>query len=913
MKPYCKKNMHYLMERIMKPYQMSEDQVCQSYRTDSFKGLSDNVIADRKKYYGANTLPQKGPDSWFIIFVRQFRSPLIYILLAAALIIFFVGEDRFDAFIITGILLFNALIGTIQEGRTSRILASLKTFMTSDCVVIRNGTTLVLDAESLVPGDLVLLQEGQRIPADIRLISANNMHIDEAILTGESYEVLKNADPLSQEDLSLMDQRNMVFKGTYILSGSGKGIVVAIGLQTEIGRIQVSAQEIQTDMPLKKELNRLSGWILIFVLSVCFVLFVAGLISGRPVKELLTVLTALFICVVPEGLPVVLTLVLVSGVYRMAQKRVLIKKLAAVETLGRTDVIVIDKTGTLTRNEMMVSDVFASGIHWRVTGQGYHEQGHLYKNGTKVEDFYNYPDLIQLGIASSLLSNAQVSPVNGSDRFTIKGDPTEAAMAILGNKLGLSKKRIEEEWRKKDEIPFDSRLKFHAVACEYKQEAVIFIAGAPETIFNWLVAVPEQISFELTHFLQRGLRVVAIASVPFKQDIFDILKAPSHSEGLRIDGLQLLGLCGIQDAIRSDVADSIELARNAGLAVIMATGDHQKTALYVADTVGIYREGDTVIDGSVLETMNKHELQNTLPSITVYSRVTPINKLDIINLWHTKEHVVAMTGDGVNDVPSLVAADIGIAMGDIGTEIAKEAADIILLDDSFNNIVSAIEQGRHIFYTLRRVILYFFATNMGEVLIMLFAMLYLFIDPAFPLPLTAAQILWLNLITDGFLDMALSMEPQEKGLLEKQMITKHKHIVDTHSIAKTFYMALPMALGSFWIFMRYYTIDLAYARTMTLMTMAMFQWFNAWNCRSEKQSLFSLGLFSNIWLIAGTLFVLMLQLVIVYVPCLHHIFKTVPLVFSDWLIICLVSSSVLILEECRKLISNLFVFRKQRA
>jgi len=901
------------MERIMKPYQMSEDQLCQHYRTDCSSGLSQNIIVDRKKYYGSNVLPQKGPDSWVAIFMRQFRSPLIYILLAAALLIFFVGEDRFDAFIITGILLFNALIGTIQEGRTSRILASLKTFMTSDCVVIRNGVALVLDAESLVPGDLVVLQEGQRVPADIRLISANNMHVDEAILTGESYEVLKNADPLAQDDLSLMDQHNMIFKGTYILSGSGKGIVVAIGLHTEIGRIQLSVQEIQTDMPLKKELNRLSGWILIFVLSICVLLFIAGLISGRPIKELLTVLTALFICVVPEGLPVVLTLVLVSGVYRMAQKRVLIKKLAAVETLGRTDVIAIDKTGTLTRNEMMVSDVYASGIHWRVTGQGYHEQGHLYKNGTKVEDFHEYQDLIYLGIASSVLSNAQVSPVSGTDRFAIKGDPTEAAMAILAGKLGLSEKRIEEEWIKKDEIPFDSSLKFHAVVCEHKQEDIIFIAGAPETIFKWSVDVPEKFRFELTHFLQRGLRVVAIASVSFSQDIFDMLKEPSHGEGLHINGFHLLGLCGIQDSIRSDVAQSIESARDAGLAVIMATGDHQKTALYVADTVGIYREGDIVVDGTDLETMNNYELQKKLPFITVYSRVTPMNKLDIINLWHKKGHVVAMTGDGVNDVPSLVAADIGIAMGDIGTEIAKESADIILLDDSFNNIVSAIEQGRHIFYTLRRVVLYFFATNMGEVLIMLFAMIYLFVDPTFPLPLTAAQILWLNLITDGFLDMALSMEPKEKGLLEKQMITKHKHIVDKSSIAKTFYMALPMALGSLWIFMHYYRTDLAYARTMTLMTMAMFQWFNAWNCRSEKQSLFSLGLFSNRWLIVATIFVLVLQMIIVYVPWMHHIFKTVPLVLSDWIIICLVSSSVLILEEGCKLISNILAFRKQRA
>ena len=885
----------------MQPYNMSEEQVCRIYKTDCSKGLSADDVKSRKKQFGTNVIPEKGPDSWLVIFMRQFKSPLIYILLVAALIIYFVGPDKFDAFIITGILLFNALIGTIQEGRTSRILAGLKKFIVSDCVVVRNGNNHVIDSAQLVPGDVVLLQEGQRVPADIRLIEANNFHIDEAILTGESLEVLKHSSPIAEHVAPIMDQRNMVFKGTYILTGSGKGVVVAIGTQTEVGKIHLSAQEIQTEIPLKKELNKLSVWILVFILTVCLILLIAGIVTGHPFKELLVTLTALFICVVPEGLPVVLTLVLVSGVYRMAKLRVLVKKMQAVETLGRTDVIVIDKTGTLTRNEMMITHVWADSIHWHVTGHGYHPQGQLLKNDQHITQLDDYKNLRLLGQACIFLSNAQVSPIPGQDRFTIKGDPTEAALFILGQKLGVSKQLLEKEWKRIGEIPFDSKLKYHAVLCSNGTEGVIFVSGAPETLFAWVHELPERTKEELAIFLSDGLRVVAFAYV--QVDVATLEEIDSQRvpiEKILSQDLTFLGLCGIQDAIRSEVKEVIQETIKAGLHVVMATGDHKETALYVAKAVDIFHVGDGVLEGSKLQILSDSELKKLISSTTVYSRVSPANKLKLIQLYHAQGHVVAMTGDGVNDVPSLVAADIGIAMGGIGTEVAKEVADIVLLDDSFVHIVTAIKEGRHIFYTLRRVILYFFATNMGEVLIMLFAMSYLFINPTFPLPLAAAQILWLNLITDGFLDMALSMEPHEKGLLNKEMITSKHHIVDGNILKKTLFMALPMAIGSLGIFMHYYKTDLALARTMALMTMAMFQWFNAWNCRSERQSIFTLGLFSNPWLIAGTVFVLLLQLIIVYVPFMQLIFKTVSLSLHDWVIICSVSSSIVLFEELRK-------------
>lgn len=886
----------------MKPYQLTVDQLCSIYKTDSVKGLSLQEVTFRQKCFGENVLPEKRPDSWLKIFARQFQSPLIYILLAAALIIFFVGPDTMDAFIISGILFFNALIGAIQEGRTSRMLASLKRFVVSDCVVVRDGNTQIINAAQLVPGDLVVLQEGQLVSADIRIILANNLHVDEAILTGESQAVLKSSSPIEEVSLCIMDQQNMLFKGTSLLIGSAKGIVVATGQETEVGKIHAHAQEIQTDIPLKQELNRLSLWILLFVVAVCMILFVVGIIKGSPLKELLVTLTALFICVVPEGLPVVLTLVLVSGVYRMAKLRVLVKKMQAVETLGRADIIVIDKTGTLTRNEMMVSDVWADNVHWRISGKGYGSDGEVYKGEQAVTHIESYNNLARLADACVILSNAQVSPVAEHDRFAIKGDPTEAAMAIFGAKLRKSKKEIEQQFVKLAEIPFDSQLKYHAVLCRHGNQGIIFVSGAPEALATWMSGFTEQAKKELEEFLSRGLRVVAVAEKIVS--IEQLIQLNSHKELIKEfigQDLHFLGLCGIQDAIRSEVAAVVEQTRQAGLRIIMATGDHQKTALYVAHTVGIFRDGDKAVEGNDFDILSESELKKQLPDITVCSRVSPGHKLKLIRLLHKQGHVVAMTGDGVNDVPSLVAADIGIAMGGIGTEVAKEVADIVLLDDSFEHIVTAIKQGRHIFYTLRRVILYFFATNMGEVLIMLFAMSYVFINPGFPLPLTAAQILWLNLITDGFLDMALSMESYEKDLLNKDMITKHKHIVDVDILKKTLFMAVPMAVGSLGLFICYYRANVAHARTIALMTMAMFQWFNAWNCRSERQSIFSLGFFSNFWLILGTFLVLLLQLIIVYVPWMQTVFKTVPLSMHDWIVITVVSSSIILFEELRKL------------
>ncbi len=883
----------------MKPYQQAIQSVATQFKTNVQTGLSEQEAKDRLRTYGPNTLPEPPRETVFSIFINQFKNPLIYILLIAAALIFFVGEDRLDAFIISVVIFFNAIIGTIQEGRTKNIVASLKRFIKTKSVVIRNSEHQIIEDKDLVVGDLIVLQEGERVPADARIIEANNVQVDEAVLTGESQPIVKTTQAIEQEML-VADRINMVFKGTYVLTGSGKAIVVATGTHTEIGALQRTIEEIETDIPLRKELDYLSYLILLFILGACLFLLVLGLVIGRPVQELLVMLTALFICVVPEGLPVVLTLVLVSGAYRMARKNVLVKNLQGVEGLGRTDVIVVDKTGTLTRNEMIVSAVFADHDRYRITGQGYHVQGDIFRDGTKIEAVEPGSATDYIGIASSLLNTAEINFIPKLGLFEIKGDPTEAALFVLSRKLGLQREQLERQYRKLYEIPFDSVLKYHAGFYEYNGQGIAYIIGSPEVVMERSDTVDQSAKDSFAHMLDEGLRVVAVgmkkiplSAMPKEKDPRAVQDACKQ---LLERDIAFLGLCGIQDSIRPEVRSMIEQARAAGLKIIMATGDHKKTAEYVAKQAGIYQEGDEIVDGVTFGQLTDDELLKRLDKITVYARVAPEAKVRIIDLFHRQGVIVAMTGDGVNDVPSLLAADLGIAMGGIGTEVAKQAADLILLDDSFVNIINAIKEGRHIFYTLRRVILYFFSTNMGEILIVLFALLV-----NLPLPLTAAQILWLNLVTDGFLDVGLSMEPQEPGLLARRSGRKPQ-LVDRDLLGKMMFMAVPMGVGSLGIFWWYYAGDIVYARTMTLVTMAMFQWFNAWNCRSEQRSLFQLGFFANKWLIVATLFVLSLQFALLHVPAMQYIFKTMPLSAQDWAVIVLVSAPIILFEEVRKYI-----------
>ena len=889
-------------------YQIEISELLQAFHTDGKKGLSAKYAETLLSKYGHNKLPEQPQPSWVWVFISQFASPLIYILLLAAGLIYFVADDRLDSFIIFGILLFNAIVGTIQEGRTRKMLVSLKRFIVQDCIAIRDGKKMVIHASELVPGDIILVQEGQRVPADARIIESHNLRIDEAMLTGESSPILKTNASLAQ-DLPLAERINMIYCGTYILSGWARAVIVATGVATEMGKIHESVQQIQTDVPLAREMARLSWWILYFILGVCGFLFLLGLVAAQPLKELIVMLTALFICVIPEGLPVVLTLVLVNGVYRMAKQRVLVKNMQAVEGLGHANVIVIDKTGTLTRNEMIVSRVFADNKIYTVSGKGYYSEGSLFLD-TKQVSISSETDLYMMAQGLNVLNSATITHISGQGTFAIKGDPTEAALFVFSQKMGIHSEQLEHEFEKVYELPFEAKRKYHAAFFIKNGQGIAFIAGSPELIFHMAAGSSNwQAQQAFTDFLASGLRVIGIGVKKFNPGLIPANSVNDQEraiffEQLVSNDISFLGLCGIEDSMRSEATATIAKARKAGFQIIMATGDHQRTALAIAKQVGIYKDGDDAIDGPELDKLSDQQLKELIPHATVFSRVSPEQKLRLIRALHAHNLTVAMTGDGINDAPSLVAADIGIGMGGIGTEVAQQASDIILLDDSIVNIIHAIEEGRHTIYTLRRVVAYFFSTNLAEILIIFFAFILAFIYPSLhlPFPLTAAQILWLNLITDGFLDSALALEKKEKGLLFEQKWLKsgQSRLVDFQMLARILFVAIPMALGALFVFVLYSQYDLLLARTMTLVTLGMFQWFNAWNCRSDTKSIFQIGLLSNRWLLLALAIVFILQLLLLHVHYLQKIFATEPLNIYQWVFVAVISSSILWLEELRK-------------
>lgn len=892
----------------IKPYALSPEALAAEYKTSLTEGLSYQEAEARLRKYGPNSLPEVQTVSWFQLFLSQFTSPLVYILAISALVVFFLG-DSLDAAIIGSVLIFNALLGTIQEGRAATLLSSLKKFISPTCTVLREGKKYIIPTKDLVPGDVIVVQEGERVPADARIISSSDLMVDESMLTGESNPVEKRAEVL-EEPRALYEQTNMLFSGTYVLTGNTYVLVVATGINTTLGKLQKSIEHVDTRTPLRRQIERLSQLLLVGLLLLCSILFTIGISMGRNIFEVLLLLVALSVSVIPEGLPIVVTLVLAAGAYRMAQKHVLVKRLQAVEGLGRAQILVVDKTGTLTRNEMMVLKVYAGGHVYNVTGMGYFEEGAVLYNGTPMAETAEHSDLLLARDAAAMLSNAEIQYDPQTQLFKIKGDPVEAGMDIFARKLGGYKNELYKTYELLYEIPFDTTLRLHVAAYRRYplgdgERIFVFVSGAPEAVIQASNNVPDRVLDELNAFLDQGLRVIGLA---YKEIVpHEIESVYTAQESFRefflkkLKGsLEFLALLGIQDAIRPDVKDMVSVARKLGLEVIMATGDHAKTALFVAREIGLLKPHDEVLTGKEFEQLSDEQLLKNIEQIRVYARFLPHDKMRLIELFHKQNKLVAMTGDGVNDAPSLVAADLGIAMGIKGTEVAQQAADMILLDDSFASIVKAIEEGRHIFYTLRRVILYLFTTNLGEILTISSAFVLVM-----PFPLLPAQILWLNLVTDGFLDIALGTEKSEHSALRRM---QKGSLIDRAMVIKMVYGALIMAIGTLLLFsfyVSYYSIEKA--RTIALVTMAAFQWYNAWNCRSENLSLLTIPLFSNMWLVAATVLVILLQIAAVYTVFLQRILKTVPLNGYDWFICLIVASSIIVLEELRK-----YSVRKQR-
>lgn len=851
------------------------------------RGLTKEETTRRIQEYGLNKLPEAKVDSLLVIFLRQFRSPLIYILLTASMIVFAMGETV-DGSIILAVLLFNAIVGTIQEGKAQNTLLALKKFVETKATVLRDGKEIIISDVEIVPGDILILQEGEKVAADARLILSHNIKVDEAALTGESEPAHKIADVLEQIELPVAEQKNMVFKGTHILTGNGRAIVVTTGIRTVIGKIAKEIAAIDTEIPLKANIRYLSRLIIITVASISSLLFLLGIISGKSVKEMFTTVVSLSVSIIPEGLPIVMTLVLATGVWRMSKRNALVKKLQAVEALGQARVIAVDKTGTITKNEMVIQKVYVDGKTFEIGGIGYEPKGEV-KLEKNIVDPLNHPELLFVGKIAAFCASARLMFSEEEKVWRIAGDPTEAAMLVLAEKLGFNKDTLERESPLIGEIPFDYKLKYHATVHKSDGRKFLAVVGAPEVVLG-LSKISEDERQRLESIFislsQEGLRVVALAETE---------GVPETLAPEKIHSLTFVGFFGMKDALRPEVASAMQKANSAGIRVVMITGDHKVTAQTIAKEAGIYRDGDLILTGQDIDALSDAELSEKLAETSVFARVTPEHKLKIIKAYKTRGEIIAMTGDGVNDALSLVAADLGVGMGKIGTEVAREASDIVLLDDNFGSIVSAVEEGRSIYKTIKKVILYLFSTSFGEVFTITGALLL-----GFPLPILPAQIIWLNFVTDGFLDVALAMEPKEKGLLHGNFERPKKYLVDKLMARRMFLMAAPMAIGTLFLFRGYFETDLAKAWTISLTTLAVFQWFNAWNCKHESKSIFQINPFSNKFLVGATCTIIFLQLLAVYNPLMQKLLRTAPLELSEWLIIISIAASIVLVEEIRK-------------
>jgi len=856
-------------------------------------GLTEKTALHRLEKYGHNKLPEAKTDSLAIIFLRQFQSPLIYILLFASIIVFFM-QETIDAYIIIFVLVFNALVGTIQEGRARDTLAALKKFVSTNATVLREGREIIISDTEVVVGDIIIIQEGEKIPADARIISSYNLKVDESMLTGESKTISKNNIIIKGLKAPIAEQKNFLFKGTHIATGNGRAIVTATGTNTEIGKISKEVAAINKEIPLKKNLEYLSKVVAYSVVLFNFMLLFMGLALGKGFKEMFTTAISLSVSIIPEGLPIVMTLVLAVGVAKMSKKNVLVKKLQAVEALGQVDVIAVDKTGTLTKNEMVIEKIYTGGNIYTVLGSGYSPEGKIMDADKKTVKLQN-AEIALAGRIAAFCSNANLSFLEKTKEWKVAGDPTEAALSVFAKKAGVNKETFLNDNPLLLDIPFDYAKKYQAAINQVSdKKKMISVIGAPEIVLN-LIQTNKKNKEELENifkkFSYQGYRVLGYA-----------YKETGLAGTIELSSLIFGGFYCMKDALRPEVKRAVDIASSAGVRVVMITGDHKITAQTIAMEAGIYKDGDEIITGEELDRMHKDELAYRLKKISVFARVTPEHKLRIIKAFKQNKKIIAMTGDGVNDAPSLVAADVGVAMGKIGTEVAKEASDIILLNDDFGNIISGLKEGRSMYAAIKRVVLYLFSTNSGEVLTITMSVLL-----GLPLPLLAAQIIWLNLVSDSFLDVALSMEPKEKNITDEKFRKSQRHIIDRGMVLRIVLMSLPMTIGTLFIFSRYLPglsdpLAMSKAWTMALTTMAVFHWMNAWNCRSETRSIFRSNPFSNKYLLAALAVVITLQLSAIYTPVMQKIMRTTALNIKDWLLILATCFSIIIVDEIRKFI-----------
>lgn len=851
------------------------------------RGLAASDVTKRHEFFGLNKLPEAKRQSLFGLFLKQFQSPLIYLLLGSAGIVAAMGEYS-DGGIIGLVLLINACIGAYQEGRAARTLASLQKLVTTQATVLRDGVEKTIADTDLVPGDIVIMREGEKVPADCRILTQASIRVNESSLTGESVSVEKHAETLRTENpLPLTEQRNMLFRGTLITSGNCTALVVATGSDTVIGSISGQVLRIDHEIPLQKNIRHLANVLILIVFAVSLVLLLVGLSQGMALREIFGVVISLAVSVIPEGLPIAVTLILASGVHRMSKRNALVKKLQAIEALGHVDIIAVDKTGTITKNEMTITEILMDGKRFTVTGQGYTEPGAVFLKDATIDPKHNSA-LQTAALVFALCGNARITTDQETGEVQIAGDPTDAALVVAAQKLGVMRDKLIAAYPLVEELPFDYARKFHATVHRIGKNHFISAVGAVEAILPLCPKAPKRsILLQARMASKRGLRVLAFAYNPKAKDTTTAVPA-----------LQFGGLVCMSDPILPKVAETVEQLRRAGIRTVMITGDNAVTAGAIAESAGIHTSQNTILTSNQIADLTPTELSAQLATASVFARVTPQDKLALVESYGKSGKIIAMTGDGVNDAPALLGADIGMAMGRGGTEVAKEAADVVILDNNFRSIAAAVEEGRNIYLTIRKVLIYLFSTSLGELFTVSIALIL-----GLPLPLVAVQIIWLNFVTDGFLTVALGLEPRAHEALTQSPIKQSQYLLNRGSLSRVFVLGTVMAAATLWVFLDD-SATLIHRQTMALTTLAVIQWLNAWNTRTERSILTSKP-WRNPYLIAATAIVAGLHLLAVYWPPLQSILKTTPLSTSDWLLILLASSSILVADELYKAATHL--------
>ncbi|MBM4286677.1 MAG: HAD-IC family P-type ATPase [Deltaproteobacteria bacterium] len=940
--------------------------------TTSKLGLTQAEATQRLQQYGPNRLVEADKISRWKILLHQFTSPLIYILLIAGVVTFFLEEYK-DTGVIIAVVLLNALVGYIQESKAEKQVQALKKMVVAKARVLRDGREIEIDGEGVVPGDIVLLASGGRVPADIRLFRAIELKTDESMLTGESLPAEKTDGLLDEDNLTPGDQLNMAFMGTTVVNGRARGVVVGTGTQTVIGQIAKDVKEIGvTKSPLQEKIDRLAKAIGVIVLVAASLLFLVGILLGEKAKDMFMTAVAATVATIPEGLPIVVTIALAIGVARMAQRKAIIRKLPAVETLGSTTVICSDKTGTLTKNEMTVKLVYDGQKAYEIEGSGYDPSGEITEAGRPIvaaED----PSLALLFRIGLLCNESMVYKEEGV--YRVDGDPTEGALIVSALKAGLNLKEESRHYPQIFIIPFESERGWMATLHRQDDHNIVFVKGSPEKLlglctecrFDAWEGVPKM----TRHFAEQGLRVLGLAYKKVPAGQLEISFADLES------GLIFAGLQGMIDPPRPEAIEAVAGCKEAGIRVVMITGDHAITALAVARKLGIAPEEefggdlaarpvDTLTDeeifsltqiavrqlalrsglstrepesitgrhvqsmedmeflgfvkellaslvkragpegairhvlaGKEIETMSDEALYNLVQKVSVYARVAPQHKLRITQQLIKHGEIVAMTGDGVNDAPALKAAHIGVAMGKTGTDVAKEASDMVIADDNFASIYRAVELGRVVFDNIRKVTFFLIPTGIAAIITILATMML-----GLPLPYLPAQLLWINIVTNGLQDVALAFEPGEKDITKRPPRHPKAGIFNRLLIERTVVVALVISAGIVYEFIHALNagMSLEKARTIAVTTMVFFQFFQAFNSRSEIQSLFRMNPLGNPFLFFGTLAAFGAHLAAIYVPAMQWIFRMEPLTGIDWLRIGLISLTVVIVVEIDKLL-----------